>query len=235
MCLLSVVCQVINNACATQALLSVLMNTNHHDIDLGPNLSAFKDFSASFDAAVRKIKRKSTLTHPDHNTNTLILQYVNRKSTLTHPDHNPNPNTLILQCVNSKSTLTRPYYNPNTLILQYVNRKSTLTHPDHNPNTLILQYVNTIILLILDVLVLVCDVLILFLLSWKDLALQTQMLLNRCTTALPGTLSVRLLLKHFLWYFMSPNVYATCNWGMRTKLSQSFYMTSWCDSICATV
>ena len=77
MCHLSVVCQVINNACATQALLSVLMNTNHHDIDLGPNLSAFKDFSASFDAAVRKIKRKYTLTHPDHNPNTLILQYVN--------------------------------------------------------------------------------------------------------------------------------------------------------------
>ncbi|XP_048587400.1 ubiquitin carboxyl-terminal hydrolase isozyme L5 [Nematostella vectensis] len=45
--------QVITNACATQAILSVLLNTAHPDIDLGPNLSSFKDFSATFDGALK--------------------------------------------------------------------------------------------------------------------------------------------------------------------------------------
>jgi ubiquitin carboxyl-terminal hydrolase L5 len=44
--------QVINNACATQAILSIILNTNHQDVDLGPILTEFKDFSASFDANV---------------------------------------------------------------------------------------------------------------------------------------------------------------------------------------
>ncbi|NXY86449.1 UCHL5 hydrolase, partial [Alcedo cyanopectus] len=45
--------QVINNACATQAIVSVLLNCAHQDIHLGETLSEFKDFSQSFDAAMK--------------------------------------------------------------------------------------------------------------------------------------------------------------------------------------
>lgn len=42
--------QVIQNACATQAILSVLLNVNHSDIQLGSTLGEFKEFTQSFDA-----------------------------------------------------------------------------------------------------------------------------------------------------------------------------------------
>ncbi|XP_030061540.1 ubiquitin carboxyl-terminal hydrolase isozyme L5 isoform X2 [Microcaecilia unicolor] len=45
--------QVINNACATQAIVSVLLNCSHSDIQLGETLSEFKEFSNSFDAAMK--------------------------------------------------------------------------------------------------------------------------------------------------------------------------------------
>lgn len=45
--------QVINNACATQAVISVLLNSSHPDIDLGPTLSQFKEFVSSFDPAMK--------------------------------------------------------------------------------------------------------------------------------------------------------------------------------------
>lgn len=40
--------QVINNACATQALLSILFNTVHADVELGSTLSEFKGFCFTF-------------------------------------------------------------------------------------------------------------------------------------------------------------------------------------------
>ena len=44
--------QVINNACATQALFSILMNAK--DIKLGEFLSNFKEFTADFEPEVSK-------------------------------------------------------------------------------------------------------------------------------------------------------------------------------------
>lgn len=42
--------KVINNACATQAILSVLMNCSHSDLKLGSTLTDLKEFCISFDA-----------------------------------------------------------------------------------------------------------------------------------------------------------------------------------------
>lgn len=40
----------INNACATQAILSLLLNCKHPDLVLGTKLTEFKEFCTSFDA-----------------------------------------------------------------------------------------------------------------------------------------------------------------------------------------
>ncbi|XP_067131782.1 ubiquitin carboxyl-terminal hydrolase isozyme L5 [Centruroides vittatus] len=53
--------QVINNACATQAILSVLLNCKHEDVELGETLSSFKEFCQSFDAAMKGL----TLSNSD--------------------------------------------------------------------------------------------------------------------------------------------------------------------------
>ncbi|XP_053720090.1 ubiquitin carboxyl-terminal hydrolase isozyme L5 isoform X1 [Synchiropus splendidus] len=45
--------QVINNACATQAIVSVLLNCAHADVLLGDTLTEFREFSHSFDAAMK--------------------------------------------------------------------------------------------------------------------------------------------------------------------------------------
>lgn len=45
--------QTIQNACGTQALLSVLLNKDDGQVDIGPQLREFKDFTGSFPSEVR--------------------------------------------------------------------------------------------------------------------------------------------------------------------------------------
>ncbi|KRX73902.1 Pre-mRNA-splicing factor 38B [Trichinella sp. T6] len=45
--------QVIQNACASQALINLLLNCDHPDVDLGPTLKEFKDFTYDLDSASR--------------------------------------------------------------------------------------------------------------------------------------------------------------------------------------
>nr|SVE75270.1 EOG090X0A33 [Daphnia dolichocephala] len=45
--------QVINNACATQAIISILLNCKHPDLRLGPTLGDFKEFTQTFDANMK--------------------------------------------------------------------------------------------------------------------------------------------------------------------------------------
>jgi len=53
--------QVINNACATQAILSVLMNIEDPAVTLGATLAEFKEFCGSFDAGMKGL----TLSNSD--------------------------------------------------------------------------------------------------------------------------------------------------------------------------
>jgi len=53
--------QVINNACATQAILSVLMNIEDPAVTLGPTLAEFKEFCGAFDAGMKGL----TLSNSD--------------------------------------------------------------------------------------------------------------------------------------------------------------------------
>lgn len=53
--------QVINNACATQAILSILLNCTHSDLVLGDTLTNFKEFSQDLDPGLRGL----TLSNSD--------------------------------------------------------------------------------------------------------------------------------------------------------------------------
>lgn len=54
--------QVINNACATQAVISLLLNCNHPDVDIGPELTKLKEFSMSFDPKMRGLTLSNSQT-----------------------------------------------------------------------------------------------------------------------------------------------------------------------------
>ncbi|XP_061382261.1 ubiquitin carboxyl-terminal hydrolase isozyme L5 isoform X2 [Danaus plexippus] len=54
--------QVINNACATQAVVSLLLNCNHPDVILGPELTKLKEFSMSFDPRMRGLTLSNSQT-----------------------------------------------------------------------------------------------------------------------------------------------------------------------------
>ncbi|CAH2035448.1 unnamed protein product, partial [Iphiclides podalirius] len=54
--------QVINNACATQAVISLLLNCNHPDVDIGPELTKLKEFSMSFDPKMRGLTLSNSHT-----------------------------------------------------------------------------------------------------------------------------------------------------------------------------
>ena len=54
--------QVINNACATQAILSVLLNCAHPDVELGETLSTFKEFVSSFDSSMKGLALSNSET-----------------------------------------------------------------------------------------------------------------------------------------------------------------------------
>jgi ubiquitin carboxyl-terminal hydrolase L5 len=44
--------QVISNACASQAIINLLLNTHSEAVQLGPVLGNFKEFTAGFDPMV---------------------------------------------------------------------------------------------------------------------------------------------------------------------------------------
>ncbi|KAE8742116.1 hypothetical protein FOCC_FOCC012323 [Frankliniella occidentalis] len=54
--------QVINNACATQAIISILLNCKHPDITLGSTLTEFKDFCQTFDANMKGLSLSNSQT-----------------------------------------------------------------------------------------------------------------------------------------------------------------------------
>ena len=61
--------QVINNACATQAIISILLNMNERCLELGETLQEFKAFTSSFDSAMKGLSlSNSKIIRQVHNS-----------------------------------------------------------------------------------------------------------------------------------------------------------------------
>ncbi|KAK2165522.1 hypothetical protein LSH36_49g07011 [Paralvinella palmiformis] len=61
--------QVINNACATQAILSILLNCSHPNLELGKDLTTFKEFVMTFDPATKGLSlSNSNVIRSVHNS-----------------------------------------------------------------------------------------------------------------------------------------------------------------------
>jgi len=61
--------QIINNACATQAILSILLNCSHADVELGDTLSNFKEFAQDMDPGLRGLSlSNSDIIREVHNS-----------------------------------------------------------------------------------------------------------------------------------------------------------------------
>lgn len=61
--------QVITNACATQAIVSVLLNTRHPDVNLGSTLQDLKDFTCNFDSSMKGLAlSNSSVIRQVHNS-----------------------------------------------------------------------------------------------------------------------------------------------------------------------
>uniref|UniRef100_A0A0B7BRF3 Ubiquitin carboxyl-terminal hydrolase n=1 Tax=Arion vulgaris TaxID=1028688 RepID=A0A0B7BRF3_9EUPU len=61
--------QIINNACATQAILSILLNCSHADLELGDTLSNFKEFAQDMDPGLRGLSlSNSDIIREVHNS-----------------------------------------------------------------------------------------------------------------------------------------------------------------------
>ncbi|CAM9010875.1 unnamed protein product [Wickerhamomyces anomalus] len=77
--------QRIQNACATQAVLNILLNRN--DIDLGPELSNFKEFVGSFDADLKgETISNSDLIRTIHNSFSSPNSFVDESQQSYKPD-----------------------------------------------------------------------------------------------------------------------------------------------------
>lgn len=61
--------QVINNTCASQAVISILMNCHHPDLQLGEDLETLKEFSMQLDPSMRGLAlSNSTTVRAAHNS-----------------------------------------------------------------------------------------------------------------------------------------------------------------------
>ncbi|KAG9570134.1 ubiquitin carboxyl-terminal hydrolase 2, partial [Aureobasidium melanogenum] len=80
--------QTIQNACGTQALLSVLMNKDNTDgVELGPHLTDFKDFTAGFPPDIRgEALSNSDLIRDTHNSFARSSPFVSDETRMATQD-----------------------------------------------------------------------------------------------------------------------------------------------------